>query len=130
MMVGLATETMVEATRIMKKPTSMAHRAFHGFGGTSSPESCAGDFRTVRVAGVGGAFRAGGPELDFFTGLRGAAFAGLRLGAVISTSRSRLQAVGPPSWGRDSGRTGPPGVNGVDDTDSLSKVATSPPPTG
>src|SRR5689334_17509625 len=28
---GLATATMVASTRIMKKPTSMAHRAFQGF---------------------------------------------------------------------------------------------------
>ena len=31
MMLGFATATMVESTRIMKKPTSMAHNAFHGF---------------------------------------------------------------------------------------------------
>src|SRR6185312_2769440 len=28
---GLATATMVASTRIMKKPTNIAHRAFHGF---------------------------------------------------------------------------------------------------
>ena len=33
MMLGLATATMVESTRIMKKPTSMAHSAFHGLAG-------------------------------------------------------------------------------------------------
>ena len=33
MMLGLATATMVESTRIMKKPTIMAHSAFHGFAG-------------------------------------------------------------------------------------------------
>jgi hypothetical protein len=30
-MAGLATETMVASTRIMKNPTSIAHSAFHGF---------------------------------------------------------------------------------------------------
>ena len=30
MMLGLATATMVESTRIMKKPSSMAHNAFQG----------------------------------------------------------------------------------------------------
>ena len=33
MMLGLATATMVESTRIMKKPTSMAHSAGHGLTG-------------------------------------------------------------------------------------------------
>ena len=28
---GLATATMVASTRIMKKPTSIAHKACHGF---------------------------------------------------------------------------------------------------
>ena len=38
---GLATETMVASTRIMKKPTNIAHRAFHGFavGAVVSPHS-------------------------------------------------------------------------------------------
>ena len=30
---GLATATMVASTRIMKKPTIIAHSAFHGFAG-------------------------------------------------------------------------------------------------
>ena len=33
MMLGLATATMVESTRIMKKPTIIAHNAFHGLAG-------------------------------------------------------------------------------------------------
>ena len=33
MMAGLATETIVESTRIMKKPTNIAHRVSQGFGG-------------------------------------------------------------------------------------------------
>ena len=30
MMLGFATATIVESTRIMKKPTIIAHSAFHG----------------------------------------------------------------------------------------------------
>ncbi|WP_231748898.1 hypothetical protein [Mycobacterium sp. M26] len=33
MMLGLATATIVESTRIMKKPTIIAHSACHGFAG-------------------------------------------------------------------------------------------------
>src|SRR4051794_30531129 len=40
MMDGLATETMVASTRIMKNPTSIAHNACHGFAVARS--SCCG----------------------------------------------------------------------------------------
>jgi hypothetical protein len=33
MMLGFATATIVESTRIMKKPTSMAHNVFQGLAG-------------------------------------------------------------------------------------------------
>ena len=40
MIVGLATATIVASTRIMKKPTIMAHSAFHGFSGRADTLPC------------------------------------------------------------------------------------------
>ncbi len=37
---GLATDTMVASTRIMKKPTIIAHSACHGFAVGSSLQPC------------------------------------------------------------------------------------------
>ena len=39
---GLATDTMVASTRIMKKPTSIAHRACHGFAGAAAVAGASG----------------------------------------------------------------------------------------
>lgn len=38
MMLGLATATMVESTRIMKNPTTIAHSAGHGLPTPVSPD--------------------------------------------------------------------------------------------
>src|SRR5258705_13345113 len=45
---GLATATMVASTRIMKKPTNIAHRAFHGFS-PASGECFRGSIRSRRT---------------------------------------------------------------------------------